>query len=298
MKNDLKYLQIKISDRIRNTYYRFRNWQWSNRNTQKTTTRKPPGSYNLVFHEDFSNFNQEPINTNNWRWGHPWGNIHADQLWRYWPKRLDPLAQVVYKCYEGLALELRRIPRTFRKLDQPKWLQKKLPQEWRPTWATGLISSRESWQWGWFEATIKLPTEVGMWSAFWLMGEEGWPPEIDIFEAYTDQDPHSIRVCPNVHYKVNGVKGDAGASSVSIKSPEERWVQYACHWKPNKIKIYYDGQLAWTCNDPEIMASMARKQYIILNNGCKDPEVTGNEPRESAMLVKEVKVYQPNEWMN
>ena len=294
--NDLKYLWILTLDRIKNRIYRFWAWQWSNRNTQKTTTATPPRNYDVVFSESWEDFNQEPISSNRWRWGHPWGNVHAKQLWRYWPKRLDPVAQLVYKCYEGLALELRNIPRTLRRQDQPEWLQKNLPQEWRPTWATGLISTRAAWKWGWFEAQIKLPTEIGMWSAFWLSGQESWPPEIDIFEAYTQQDPNVIQVCPNLHYKLDGVKLDAGGPVIPVKSPNKRWVQYACHWTPERIQIYYDGNLVWTCSDPMVLAALGKKQYIILNNGCKDPEVTGNTPQGSTMLVRNVKVYQPVEW--
>lgn len=52
---------------------------------------------------------------------------------------------------------------------------------------TGMIATSESWAqtYGYFEITARIPEGVGYWPAFWLTSAGiGWPPEIDIFEAY------------------------------------------------------------------------------------------------------------------
>lgn len=236
------------------------------------------------------------LDSNNWRSGHPWGRIHADQLWRYWPNKTSTPSPVVYPTHEGLALELRNYSKVFNKTEQHKWLQARLPETWTADWATGLISSKRSFTYGWFEAEIKLPTQSWMWSAFWLMGRDQWPPEIDIFEALTSEDPEDISMLPNIHWGSKDSeefpKGDWGAPRIQLKSPNRRWIQYACHWTVDFIRIYMDGRLVQECTIPEVLESFNVPQYVILNNGCQNPKMTGGTPTEGGMQVRNVKVYQ------
>lgn len=260
---------------------------------------KPPQEYAEVFSDDF-----KTVDSSRWRWGHPWGNIHMEQLWRWWPKAGETPSPVAYPTHQGLALELRRYPKTYKAADLPAWQAKKAPESWTADWATALLSSRKAYQFGWFEAWIQLPTERAQWSAFWLQGLNAWPPEIDVFEAYTDADENDISIKPNIHWGPEGVgdwklgKKDWGAPRIPIKSPNRRFVQYVCHWTKDFIRIYIDGHLVQECTIPAAVKQNAQHQYIILNNGCKDPAVKGVEPIESGMLVKSLKVYQHPDWID
>ncbi len=52
---------------------------------------------------------------------------------------------------------------------------------------TGMITTAETWAqtYGYFEIRAQIPEGKGHWPAFWLgPAGEGWPPEIDVFEAY------------------------------------------------------------------------------------------------------------------
>lgn len=287
------YMQQTWLQNIKNALLRFKAWQRTNSNTiQEIKIKYPPRNYNLVAHYPTPELGEGAA----WRTGHPWGRVHRDQLWRYWPQPNNTPSPTVYPMHEGLALELRKYPKTFRKLEQPKWQQGGLPDEWTPTWATGLISTKKAYQYGWFEAEIKLPTQAQMWSAFWLMGLESWPPEIDIFESFTYEDPNDIHVETNFHFGVIGdkkfPKADLGAARIPLKNPNGRWIQYACHWTENYIRIYMDGHCVQECKVPSILKQFSIPQYIILNNGCKDPKTTNTEPTEGAMLVRNVKIYQ------
>jgi|GEM_PF-3619658 len=47
---------------------------------------------------------------------------------------------------------------------------------------SGMIRSKTTFKYGYFEARVKLPAGKGVWPAFWINPEVSWPPEIDIFE--------------------------------------------------------------------------------------------------------------------
>jgi len=54
-------------------------------------------------------------------------------------------------------------------------------------YATARITTVDTWAqtYGWFEIEAQIPRGRGRWPAFWLnFAGPGWPPEIDIFEAY------------------------------------------------------------------------------------------------------------------
>ena len=57
-----------------------------------------------------------------------------------------------------------------------------------PRFESGLIRSKQTYKYGYFEARMKVPGAKGVWPAFWLCGDTAadgvasWPPEIDILE--------------------------------------------------------------------------------------------------------------------
>lgn len=252
----------------------------------------PPTGYLPVLLDDF-----KKIDPQKWNWAQPWGQFHPGQRWWWWPKAGQTPSNIVYATPEGAALELRNYPKEFKHSKLTAAQQAQIPEDWRADWAAGLLSSKQSFQWGWFEAEIKLPTEKGQWSAFWLHGLESWPPEIDIFEAYTRKDPDTIRVEPNIHWQSGGGRKDWGVTRIPLPAPHQRWIQYACHWTPDRIQFFYDGHLVSECTIPEALQANSNPQWIVLNHGCKDPGATGITPMESVMLVRNLKVYQHPDWI-
>ncbi|MGB3407800.1 MAG: glycoside hydrolase family 16 protein [Jannaschia sp.] len=74
-------------------------------------------------------------------------------------------------------------------------------------YATGRITTAHTWaqQYGWFEIEARIPRGKGRWPAFWLtFAGPGWPPEIDIFEAYGEgiaaRTPKDGRFNTAVHF--------------------------------------------------------------------------------------------------
>ena len=248
---------------------------------------EPPKGYELAFEDDFRGTD---LNSEEWRYGHPWGFFHPDQLWWYWSKDATEFSG------DSIVLKNRYLPKEIYKKDLPHWQQlPDLPEEFTLPWASGLISSKRSFKFGWIEAEIKLPLEKMQWSAFWLGGKDTWPPEIDIFEAYTEDNEEDISLRPNIHWGIAGTwrdgKKDYGAPRIFIKSPEKRFVQYAIHWTDKFINFYFDGQLVQVTNNKEMLDDNSQEQYIIINNGLQEPK-DGKIATEGMMEVRNLRVYQ------
>ncbi|HUF38435.1 MAG TPA: glycoside hydrolase family 16 protein [Anaerolineales bacterium] len=101
-----------------------------------------------------------------------------------------------------------------------------------------------AWRYGRIEARIRVPTGQGIWSAFWMLGEDfpsaGWPRsgEIDIMENIGEPD----RVYGTVHGP--GYSGGGGVSAgYTYPGPplHEGFHVYAVEWGPAEIQWYVDG---------------------------------------------------------
>lgn len=260
----------------------------------------PSLEYKIVFEDNFT----KALDLNKWRYAHPWGDFHSSYLHQYY----DNDGTLSYVTHEGLALELRKLPKSWKKSELPDWRQvNNLPDEFTIPVGVGLVTTRESWKYGWFEAWIKLPKGQSFWNAFWLSGIHTWPPEIDIFEAYSHvadeygeknwfgKVKKNRKIQPNLHYgkKETGTKQMYGAYDIPVFNATERFVQYACLWEHDRIEIYYDGYKVFQCTDPEVLKWFNvdnAHQYMILGHGLHE-SYTDN-PKESAMLISKVKVWQ------
>ena len=275
------YFQRSLLNNLHNLLLQTRAWIYSKTNL-KFKEALPPKDYELVFSDSFES---ESL-SDEWRVGQPWGFFHPQQLYWYWTD------EAIETTMDGLGLWNKNIPITVYKKDLPDWLQKdNLPDEFVLPWASGLISSKKSFKFGWIEAEILLPKEEMQWSAFWTSGVTTWQPEIDIFEAYTDQDVKKIEIQPNIHWRSGRGKKMYGAPTIPVKNPSDRFVKYAIHWTDKYIKFYYDEILVQVCTNHEMLKDNAAEQFIIINNGLQQPTDT-NQPTEGKMVVKNLKVFQ------
>src|SRR5581483_3301600 len=78
---------------------------------------------------------------------------------------------------------------------------------------SGMIRSKRTFKYGYFEARAKVPRGRGVWPAFWLAsgrragdGKIGWPPEIDIAELVNNGAEDTTAML-HVSAKSNGAQG-------------------------------------------------------------------------------------------
>ena len=103
------------------------------------------------------------------------------------------------------------------------------------------------WTYGRIEIRAKLPTGVGVWPAFWMIGDNydlvGWPEcgEIDIME-YVGFQPDSI--FGTIHTKAyNHMKGTQKGKKIKIDNPSEEYHVFALEWTPQTMDFILDGDV-------------------------------------------------------
>lgn len=101
------------------------------------------------------------------------------------------------------------------------------------------------WQYGYIEASIKLPKGKGTWPAFWMMpvNFRSWPDdgEIDIMEEVGyNPDYVSSSLHANAHVHTNGTQV---TSEMYCPGAEGGFHKYAIEWTADRITTYVDGKV-------------------------------------------------------
>jgi beta-glucanase (GH16 family) len=131
-------------------------------------------------------------------------------------------------------------------------------------YASGMIRSRQTFRYGYFEARIKIPTGKGLWPAFWLNsdydenGKTDWPPEIDIMEYAPNGTTDQTNM---IHSNVAVSKGKAQGGEYLYVDPDfskkfhfykaaddmtKDWHVYGMLWDTDDtVTVYLDGKKLW-----------------------------------------------------
>lgn len=205
-----------------------------------------------------------------WMTQERWGRVH--NVKPHWYYDDD---QVTVNDFHDLRLSLEHKPKEVRLPDgklTPSYI------------AAGLVSCKERFGKGFFEIDIKLPIGPNLWPAFWMWSWEGWPPEIDVMEAYSNSKSSYFKfrwlrplsfwnIQTNVHYAANheGSK-HIGAKThwMGFSNPTNRFVRFAVHWDNDVMEFYYDDRMVRRITDKKILSLFENhKMNVIINNGIR-----------------------------
>jgi len=161
---------------------------------------------------------------------------------------------------------------------------------------------------GRFEARMRLPAEVGMWPAFWMLGanidEVGWPAcgEIDIMEGkgrLPNWTSGALHRGPDPGRNLI----TAGEYQLPKGDFHRDWHLFAVEWQPDQIRWYVDDVLFQTVNKPAAVEpaywpfDRGHPFFLILNlavGGWFDsPYLPPENMEPQRLLVDYVRVYRP-----
>jgi len=134
-----------------------------------------------------------------------------------------------------------------------------------------ITDGKQTWTYGFYEISAKLPCAYGSWPAIWTLGtaeDKNWPEigEIDIME-HVGRDPGTVH--GTLHTKdFNHTINTQRANQIYVDDVCEAFHRYQLHWTPEKIAIGMDDEMyfelknngegygSWPFDDPH---------YLLLN---------------------------------
>lgn len=209
-----------------------------------------------------------------------WGQIHPEKSHWWYDESCVSLDK-----QNHLHLTTKYNPRYFESLDVTSNI------------GVGLVSCKNKFTQGIYTIEAKLPYGKNLWPAFWMWSWDSWPPEIDVFEGYSNNNPNYFKfsltnpfgfwnVQTNLHYNGNGGNSMIGGKThyFGFKDPTKHFMKYCVVWEFKSIKIYYGDKLVRTINDEKIMKQFENATMnVIINNGVTE-NVNKNNPPESDFI--------------
>lgn len=257
----------------------------------KPNVKKPSAvsKYPLIF---FDFFQGEELDKNKWLEGQPWGEFHPDYPYQYYGKG----EEFIYVKDNSLNLIAKYKPK--------KFYDFKNNTQINILHGIGLVVSKQSFKYGYYEINGILPKGIYLWSAIWLTAVKTWPPEIDILEAYSGKKSDysnslnipNVKFQPNIHYGFvqDNTKKSYGAHDFPLPNdPSTRSTTYSVHWTEKFIKFYYDGYLIFETKKKEILDYFNEPDVsmsIILNNAFTQ-EITNYKNVNSVFKINYVKYF-------
>ncbi|WP_341903696.1 family 16 glycosylhydrolase [Fluviicola taffensis] len=124
--------------------------------------------------------------------------------------------------------------------------------------SSGWIESKKKFGYGWYETRCQIPKGKGMWPGFWLLDEDQYRFEIDIFEFWNETNCNSAynsqRNQKNPHWTIHSNKinpGDSqcaadlhgclGTWELSAVDFSDEYHVFALEWDYYKLVWYIDG---------------------------------------------------------
>ncbi len=217
----------------------------------------PPSSlngWNMVFNDEFEG---TQLDKSKWNPTYNWGHTHNHRAYCVEENVSVSNGKLIIK---GEAKRHPQAPATCKNGDKTYSLD----------YTSGAIDTRGKFEvkYGYIEGRFKMPKQLGTWPAFWTL-QDGWPPEIDIFEVPHSRTDHHyyLHYTKTDWYAQHGSAWDHEASFGGVhKGPDKSadFHNYGMEWDDKYMRFYFDDKLVASYNRPAEL-SQTTAQYIIVN---------------------------------
>lgn len=272
-------MRTTLKDKIYNIYLGIRFKILSGLGLDKRESSENKRGLNLTFSEYFNDISWDYNGYDKWKIGEVFGLYHPEKNNVYYgPPSIKTIDDKKYGVFT-----VKYNPKSFDDL--------KIPFE------VSLLSSQRSFkqQYGRFECRMNLPTEKGVWPAFWLWGSP-WPPEIDVIESYGKENglTSNIQKC-NIWSRKNNKATNIGSKPIKLKDTD--FQEFAVEWRKGSIKFYTNGILVCQyTNKKELDVLYNRKDtgmWVVINHSIQEKYVSRYETDYySEFLVDYIRCYQ------
>jgi beta-glucanase (GH16 family) len=166
----------------------------------------------------------------------------------------------------------------------------------------GLVSCETRFGHGEYWIDARLPYGDHLWPAFWFWSWDSWPPEIDVFEGYSNRRPNYFmprlsnplgfwNLQTNLHWKKDDRAVMLGARNhwMGCSDPTKSFARYGMVWEPSSVSIYWRERLVRKVKDRRILESLnATTLNLIINNGITGDADSAN-PASSNFVIRDFK---------
>ncbi|WP_375289644.1 family 16 glycosylhydrolase [Qipengyuania sp.] len=170
-------------------------------------------------------------------------------------------------------------------------------------------SGKFDFTYGRAEARIRMPDAVGVWPAFWLLGNGPWPTtgEIDIMEYVGDKSWAGTAIHGP---KYSGETPFVDRFYFPAGEDATGWHTYAAEWSKDQVEFFIDGRLTYRVTKPMVQNygrwAFDNPEYVIINfamGGAYPGKVNGitqpyfGVPAETVEKVKRGEVSMEVDWV-
>lgn len=217
----------------------------------------PPANmsgWTMVFNDEFEG---NSLDKSKWNPTYNWGHTHNHRA--YCVEENVSVSDGVLRI-KGEAKRHPEAPATCKSGDKTYSLD----------YTSGAIDTRGKFEvkGGYIEGRFKMPKQLGTWPAFWTL-QDGWPPEIDIFEVPHARNQHHyyLHYTKTDWYASHGSAWDHEASFGGVQTGPDKsadFHNYGLEWNDQYMNFYFDDQLVASYNKPTEISQLT-KMYIIIN---------------------------------
>jgi beta-glucanase (GH16 family) len=187
----------------------------------------------------FDDFDQESLDLSVWRNSYEQGSLGNHDNSSYLTLENVILQDGKVKLYAKRE-RIQRLAISY--LDSSEILSDGLPNLRWFNYTSSLIRTFQTFRFGFFEASCKIPKGMGLWPAMWMYGSYGEnnhdpntiPSEIDVFEFWKN-NAHNLNT--NIH-----VGPEDCLLDFNLEDFSEEFHTFGMAWEPHKIEWFVDGQ--------------------------------------------------------